>query len=328
MTGKDETSTAKPAKFDGTHFKRWQSQMRFWLTTLGLMSAIDGSTPIINDSDDTESDIGMSKSSGTSKPKTPKEIDFHCFHRILSALSDSLYDIFFEYKSAKELWDALEDEYACDDAGIERSTSSAFNRYFMVDDKPMNEQIHEFQKYVRHIQAKGTTFSPEHKIACLIDKLPPSWSDIKRDLTHTQGDLTFAEVLKKIRTEEQLRLRSNPKTETKAKVNLVESPPHKPKPSNPLKPKKNFVKKKLNFQQNHKNRHQQQNHRPRNVSQTQDQQKFCLVCGRTNHLSFNCFQKKKEPIKTPYKGKGPAKPEANMILGGSSVSFRNHVEET
>ncbi|KAJ6816065.1 uncharacterized protein M6B38_419495 [Iris pallida] len=169
---------------------------------------------------------------------------------------------------------------------LKRFTSSAFNRYFMVDDKPMNEQIHEFQKYVRHIQAKGTTFSAEHKIACLIDKLPPSWSDIKRDLTHTQGDLTFAEVLKKIRTEEQLRLRSNPKTETKAKVNLVESPPHKPKPSNPLKPKKNFVKKKLNFQQNHKNRHQQQNHRPRNVSQTHDQQNFvwCVV-GQTIYPS-------------------------------------------
>ena len=28
----------------------------------------------------------------------PEEIDYHCLHRILNALSDSLYDIYYEYK--------------------------------------------------------------------------------------------------------------------------------------------------------------------------------------------------------------------------------------
>ena len=32
--------------------------------------------------------------------------------------SDSLYDIYYEYKSAKELWTVLEDEYGINDAGI------------------------------------------------------------------------------------------------------------------------------------------------------------------------------------------------------------------
>lgn len=78
--------------------------MKFWLTTLDLIFVIDGSTPITNDSDETESDVGVSKSSSSTKHKTPKKIDYHCFHKILSAMSESLYDIFFEYKSTKELW--------------------------------------------------------------------------------------------------------------------------------------------------------------------------------------------------------------------------------
>ena len=139
MGKKDDTHSAKPEKFTGLFFKRWQNQMKFWLTTLGLLSAIDGSnTQEATPSFAAPTDSGSPKSS-SSKTKTPQEIEFHCFHRILSALSDQIYDIFFEYKSAKELWDALESEYGLDDSGIDRFNSLSFNKYIMVDDKPMND---------------------------------------------------------------------------------------------------------------------------------------------------------------------------------------------
>ena len=62
--------------------------------------------------------------------------------------SDSLYDIYYEYKSAKELWTALEDEYDLNDAGIERFTSSSFNKFMRADSKLINDQLHEFQDYI------------------------------------------------------------------------------------------------------------------------------------------------------------------------------------
>ena len=49
-----------------------------------------------------------------------------------------LYDIYYEYKSAKELWTALEHEYNLNDVGIERFTSS-FNKFMMTDSKPIND---------------------------------------------------------------------------------------------------------------------------------------------------------------------------------------------
>jgi len=47
----------------------------------------------------------------------------------------NLYDIYYEYNDAKEMWNALEEEYSLDDAGIERFTSSSFNKFMIVDSK-------------------------------------------------------------------------------------------------------------------------------------------------------------------------------------------------
>jgi len=74
----------------------------------------------------------------------PEEIDYHCLHRILSTLSNSLYDIYYENKSVKELWIALEEKYSLDDTEIERFTSFSFNKFIMTNSKPINDQLHEF----------------------------------------------------------------------------------------------------------------------------------------------------------------------------------------
>ena len=80
--------------------------MKYWLTTLGLISAIDDIIPAPSP---------KLSSIGSSLVETPptapssyiclklEKIDYHCLDRILSALSNSLYDIYYEYKSAKKL---------------------------------------------------------------------------------------------------------------------------------------------------------------------------------------------------------------------------------
>ena len=45
------------------------------------------------------------------------------------------------------------------------------------------------------------------QVACLLDKLPPSWSDFTKILSHTQGTLTLTQLFRVIRVEEQHRLR-------------------------------------------------------------------------------------------------------------------------
>ena len=100
-----------------------------------------------------------------------EEIDYYCYHKILSALTNNLYTYILSTRVTKKLWNALEEKYGLDDAGIELFISSSLNKFMMVDSKPINEQIHEFQDYIRHLQTKKNQFSNDYKVSCLIDKL-------------------------------------------------------------------------------------------------------------------------------------------------------------
>lgn len=174
MVKMDEANAVKPEKFSGEHFKRWQTQVSYWLTVLGLYSAIDGS----------ESSQGSWM--------TKEQIEYHCYHRILSVLSDHLYDVYLTTtEKAKELWDLLEAEYGLDDAGVNRFAASSFNSYKMIDGKSIGDQIHEFKELLKGAEKSGTTFSEDFKVSCLIDKLPPSWLEFARSLRHKQGELTI-----------------------------------------------------------------------------------------------------------------------------------------
>mgnify|MGYP003703467655 FL=1 len=131
MANLEETVSVKPEKFNGNNFERWQKQTRYWLTVLGLMSAIE-------DQDFVGSWL------------SPEQIEFHCYNRILSVLSDHLYDVYQSTTStAKELWKTLEAEYGTVDAGIDRFIVSNFNRYKMKDEVLVGCQIHEFQVLFR-----------------------------------------------------------------------------------------------------------------------------------------------------------------------------------
>ena len=124
--------------------------MENWLTTLGFISAIDDSIPTPSPKP------SLTQSSPAETPSTlssyiylkPKKIDYHCLHKILSALFNSLYDIQYEYMSAKKLWAALEEEYGLDDAEIKIFTYSSFNKFMITDSKSINDQLHEFQDYI------------------------------------------------------------------------------------------------------------------------------------------------------------------------------------
>ncbi|KAI5350435.1 hypothetical protein L3X38_003326 [Prunus dulcis] len=78
-----ETSSVKPRKFNGTNFKRWQRQLKYWLTVLGLVSALE---------DQTTPDKTTETTSKTKEKMTKEESEYHCHNRILSALFDDLIE--------------------------------------------------------------------------------------------------------------------------------------------------------------------------------------------------------------------------------------------
>ena len=134
--------------------------------------------------------------------QTPEQINFHCVHRILGVLSNELYDIYYSYTSAQELWNELERKYGSDDEGVKRYMATDFNKFKFVDNKPMNPQIHEFENIVNALRASGTTFSDSFLVQSLIDRLPTSWEKFASDLNRVQGTLTLVQTISQIRLEE------------------------------------------------------------------------------------------------------------------------------
>ncbi|GJT00203.1 hypothetical protein Tco_0821372 [Tanacetum coccineum] len=67
--------------------------------------------------------------------------DYICRGHILNGMFDSLFDIYHNVESAKELWDSLESKYMAEDASSKKFLVSNFNKYRMVDSRPVMEQF-------------------------------------------------------------------------------------------------------------------------------------------------------------------------------------------
>ena len=80
---------------------------------------------------------------------------------------------------------ALEDEYGLDDGGTERFTSSSsFNKFMMTDSKPINDQFHELQDYIGHLQLKDNQFSDDYNVSCpLINSFLPDQLYLETSVT-------------------------------------------------------------------------------------------------------------------------------------------------
>ncbi|GKF75127.1 hypothetical protein Tco_0224571 [Tanacetum coccineum] len=69
--------------------------------------------------------------------------DYVCRGLILNGKSDSLFDIYQNVKSSKELWDSLEAKYMAEDASSKKFLVSNFINYKMTDSRSVLEQYNE-----------------------------------------------------------------------------------------------------------------------------------------------------------------------------------------
>ncbi|GJY99399.1 zinc finger, CCHC-type containing protein [Tanacetum coccineum] len=72
-----------------------------------------------------------------------KNDDYVCRGLILNGMSDSLFDIYQNAESSKELWDSLETKYMVEDASSKKFLVSNFTNYKITDPRPVMEQHNE-----------------------------------------------------------------------------------------------------------------------------------------------------------------------------------------
>nr|GEV99279.1 putative zinc finger, CCHC-type [Tanacetum cinerariifolium] len=99
----------KLVKFEGQDFRRWQKKMHFLLTTLKVVYVLSTPSPVWSENETLET---------ARKRMKWENDDYICRGPILNGMSDSLFDIYQNAKSAKALWESLESKYMAEDASV------------------------------------------------------------------------------------------------------------------------------------------------------------------------------------------------------------------
>ncbi|XP_058733368.1 uncharacterized protein LOC131604976 [Vicia villosa] len=216
----------KPFKFEGSNFKRWQAKMKFFLTlkkvahilTEDIPVVPSGSTDLTNGKSTAESDGTSKKSDIDSAAKAKsvadnlqlrkeislwQEFDYICKIHILNSLADHLYDYYSNYKTAKQVWEALQKKYDTEEVGAKKYAVSRYLNYKMVDDKPVEAQSHELQKISHEIITEGMPLNEQFQIAVITNKLPPGWKDFKNVLCPKTKEFLIESLITRFRIEEE-----------------------------------------------------------------------------------------------------------------------------
>jgi len=80
-----------------------------------------------------------------------KENDYLCKNFILNGLADHLYDQHLIHKTAKDVWDALQNKYNTEEVDSKKFDVSRYLNYKMTDDKSVEEQSQELHNIAHEI---------------------------------------------------------------------------------------------------------------------------------------------------------------------------------
>ena len=209
---------SKIEPLDGSNYRRWSQKL------LILFEALEVDYVLF---EDPPADVNASESSTPETPATPvvtplpaetKKADEEAKKKyekdnktarghLLTHMADNLFDLFINQKSAKTIWDTLLKRYGDDDAGRKKYVVGNWLRFQMMDDKPIMEQIHEYENIVGDILNEGMKMCEILQANVLLEKFPPSWSDYRNQLKHKKRDLSLQELINHMKTEEANRLK-------------------------------------------------------------------------------------------------------------------------
>jgi len=219
---------------------------------------------------------------------------------LLNHMANNLFDLFINQKSSKAIWEFLVKRYGDDDAGKKKYVVGNWLRFQMVDNKPIMEQIHEYENLVGEVLNEGMKMCEILQANVLLEKFPRSWSDYRNQLKHKKRDLSLQELINRMKTEEANRLKDKHVSFSTNSVNVdvVE-----------FVDKNRFKGKGKRFQKNEQRNKQvglkkgDNNIQKRTIS--------CYVCGKSGHKAYQCYMKQGQQSNNQ-KHAAPSAPQANL----------------
>ncbi|GJT78629.1 hypothetical protein Tco_1045354 [Tanacetum coccineum] len=193
---------SKLDKFEGVDFRRWQKKMHFLVSTMSEVYVLTTLMPEDGENAFVEQIWKRSKW---------ENADYVCRGIILNGMSDSLFDLYQNVESGKQLWDSLEAKYMVDDASSKKLFVSDFTNYKMTDSRPVMEQYNELLGILGRFTLYKINMDEAIQVSCIIDKLPPFWKDFKHTLKHKKNELTLVDLGSYLCIKESLKVQDSDK---------------------------------------------------------------------------------------------------------------------
>ena len=145
-------------------------------------------------------------------------------HAILSTLINKLFDVYCQYKVAKEILDALTKKYIVEDVGTQKYAIRNFRKLQMTEDRDVSSQIHDNHMLVNDLVIEDIKLPKPFVTGYLIETLPDSWKYYKNSMKHKNNQMSLEDVIIHIRIEEQNKTRDKAERakELSSKANVVE----------------------------------------------------------------------------------------------------------
>ncbi|KZV35478.1 hypothetical protein F511_35865 [Dorcoceras hygrometricum] len=96
--------------------------------------------------------------------------DLLCHNYILKSLDDVLYCVYSSDKTAKELWNSLENKYKTEYAGVKKFFVGKFLDYKMVETISVIIQVQEIQIIIHDLLTEGMEINEPFLVAAIIEK--------------------------------------------------------------------------------------------------------------------------------------------------------------
>ena len=169
----------------------------FYLTTLNLARFLTEEAPKLKED---ECDIQV-----ISVVDAWKHSDFLCKNDVMNSLIDSLYNVYTDKKTTKELWELLDRKYKTEDARAKNFVVGRFLNYKMVDSKTVVNQVQELQVILHEIHAEGMMLSETFQVAAIIEKPSLALKDFKNYFKHKRKEMSIENMVIRFRIEEDNR---------------------------------------------------------------------------------------------------------------------------
>jgi hypothetical protein len=198
----------RPEKFCGEHFKRWQTRVILWLSSMNVLWVSKG------------------KPEGPLTPEQEKaftEANTLFVGAVIGTIVDRLQDVYLHRTDAKKLWDALEADYGGTDASAELYIMEQYHDYKMTDGKSVVEQAHEIQCMAKELEHLKINLPDKFVAGGIIAKLSPSWWDFATTLKHKRMEISVSNLIASLDVEEKARAKDgrSKAAEVQTSANMV-----------------------------------------------------------------------------------------------------------